>query len=260
MNKLFVLGAPRTGTTLVGRYIASHPQAFDLGEYFGFYLALSQVPHLMRQVPSPEKEAYLRHLVRCTADFAETVATKAGASFWCDQTPWNLLIAKHLATLFPDGVFVLMLRHYSGAILSLQRSFASGYRWAGSTAAESAQLWASFYNHVSELPAERTVVVSYDRLCAQPDAAIRALTRSLVANLDLNSDAFKRRVFSESHATKEGRHTIGAHATDGSVSLRPVPSIDSGAWTNQMERECREHVSVVDQALRLRFGLGYVRP
>ena len=96
--------------------MASHPSILDLGEFFGFYLSMSQVPQLLERIPSDYKQAYTQHLIRSTVNFANETAAATGAVSW-----WNLLIAGKLASQFPNGIFVLMLRHYSGTILSLQR-------------------------------------------------------------------------------------------------------------------------------------------
>ncbi|MGB6061185.1 MAG: sulfotransferase, partial [Candidatus Aquilonibacter sp.] len=130
--RLFILGPPRSGTTVVGNFVASHAQCYNLGEYYGFYLALRQAPQLMHRMPSTVLSEYLSHLFVGTLNFADACRDSAGAAMWCDQTPFNLQIARELVERLPDAVFLLMLRHYRGVIQSLRRSYATGYRWAGS--------------------------------------------------------------------------------------------------------------------------------
>ncbi len=84
--------------------------------------------------------------------FAEEVARSQGCEWYCDTTPWNLLVADRLAAQLPDALFVLMLRHYSGTVQSLRRSFESGFVWAGETLADSARIWAHFYRCAAEYP------------------------------------------------------------------------------------------------------------
>jgi hypothetical protein len=254
--KLFVVGAPRSGTTVMGNFIGSHPQCCDLGEYYGFFLSFDQAPHLMARMPSPVKEQYLRSLVSATVECAESLRREANAVFWCDQTPWNLLVAETIAKELPDAVFLLMLRHYRGVVMSLRRSFAAGYQWAGWQIQESAKLWAQFYAGVDALPMDRTIVVSYDRLCEDPEPVIRGIETSLAERLGAPADGFDRTVFAQSHATSSTRRTL-AHIVDNEVKFRSIPSYETSLWTDGMEAASYEHVARVHDDLCERFGNQY---
>lgn len=259
MRPIFVLGSPRSGTTLIGNYIASHPGVTNLGEFFGFYLTLRYLRGVVRRVPGPYVQPYLEHLFVSTRDFADQVTSAESASMWCDQTPWNLLVASALSERFPNALFVLCLRHYSGVILSLRRSFEAGYDWAGRTAEESAKLWARFSMQIRELPRDRTIVVSYDALCADPEAIIAEFRLNLAKHLQIDPRKLDDRVFAKNHASGRPRNTL-AQEPGGVLRFQPIPAIDSGAWTDDMEKMCRPHIANEDQWLRLHFGNAYRRP
>jgi Sulfotransferase family len=253
--QLFVLGAPRSGTTLVGRYLASHPDCLDLGEYYAFFLAYSQAPRLMSRLPSPVKDAYLENLAENAANFAVQRQSAKKKAFWCDQTPWNLLVADSLRKLLPRSVFVLMLRDFRGVILSLRDSYQAGYQWAGRNVRESALLWARFYQNASHLPTSRTITVSYDALCATPDATITALDTAMARFLPVDGASFDKRVFAARHAQNANSAAPIATMRKGILQYAPRPSFDKHAWTEEMEFECAPLVATVQQELESKYGI-----
>lgn len=259
LKPVFILGAPRTGTTMLGRYVASHKEAVDLGEFFGFFLTLRHLREVTRRVPSSYRDAYLEHLVGSTTAFADSAAEAAGVSIWCDQTPWNLLIIDELVARFPTALFVLSVRHYSGTILSLQRSFKAGYNWAGRTMEDSAKLWSRFYGRVVDLPKDRTIAISYDGLCADPIPTLARLREQLAEHLSVDPLGFDDCSLAESHATEKARPTL-AYVYDGRAHLRPINSLEPGAWTTQIERVTRPIVATTDQWLRLHLPDVYEWP
>ncbi len=56
---LFVLGSPRSGTTLIGSYLASGARVLDLGEYGGFHLAHTVAPATLGAMPGSHRAEYL---------------------------------------------------------------------------------------------------------------------------------------------------------------------------------------------------------
>lgn len=263
MRRLFVLGSPRSGTTVVGRFLASHPACLDLGEFYGFFQSAYNAPASMQRMPTPFKDAYLEHIFLATQAFADNEAVNAGKSFWCDQTPWNVLIAKRLAHAFPDALFVLMLRHYRGVVASLRRSYLRGYAWAGMHFSDSADLWSRCYAAAAELPETRTIAVSYDALCAHPNAVLDRLTSEVLAGLELEDVTFDRSVFCQSHAEGEDDRKLAVVEGDR-VVFRSVPSYDVQRWSDGMESACLARVEATENTLRERYaglyGLEEFRP
>src|SRR5881227_2980922 len=93
---IFVLGAPRSGTTLIGHYLESCPSICHLGEFSGFFLTYYIVPKEYVRVPTPYKERYIEELQRNAHEFASKVATERGFRYYCDSTPWTILVAREL--------------------------------------------------------------------------------------------------------------------------------------------------------------------
>jgi hypothetical protein len=240
---LFVVGSPRSGTTLVGTYVASSPRALDLGEYRGFVLSYYFGKKLFSRTPAPLGEVYKASVNRHARQFAEDAAREAGREWFVDHTPMNVLFADRLAADLCDAVFVLMVRHPAGVLQSLARSFAGGYEWAGETALARAGVYAQFYERVDRLPRERTVAMSYDALAAEPTSTLARFERDLAA-LGFPTDDLDRAVFAGSHATKthHARSTLGV-VEGGATRLRPIASFDASAWSAADEAACAPRVA-----------------
>ncbi len=256
---LLVLGAPRSGTTLVGRYLASAGGVLDLGEFGGFYAAGSVVPSVIGKYPGPFRDRYLEDLGRHAREFAESAAAGAGCGWYCDCTPWNLACAELLADLLPEAVFVLTLRHYAGVVQSLRRSYANGFLWAGASFEEGGRLWAAMYSHVPELPPERTVVFDYDALGDDPAATLRRL-RDDVAAFGLDTSNVDPGVLAISHATSPGRRPTVGVIEHGDVRLGAFPTVDLGAWSGDIHAVVWPAVREVHADLLARYPGAYLLP
>jgi Sulfotransferase family len=257
---LFVLGAPRSGTTLVGNYLASSPSVLNLGEYGGFHLAHSIAPSALGAMPGPYREPYLRDLVVHAQWFAEGLAASHQSSWYCDSTPWNILAADRIAADMPDALFILMLRHYSGTVQSLRRSFESGFGWAGTTWAESAGVWATAYRAAGRLPQQRTLAVSFEALCADPGSTLE-LVRQWLEEHDYPATGLDLDQLAVSHAPPADgpRPTIGVRV-DGAIELQAISSFAPEHWSGDIHRMVWPVVEDVHGDLAARFPTAYLRP
>jgi hypothetical protein len=211
-------------------------------------------------MPGPLRDVYLEDLCNHARDFARDAADIAGGLPWyCDATPWNLRAATSIAKQLPDAVFVLMLRHYAGAVQSLRRSWSAGFPWAGATFEEGARLWADIYRAVEHLPTERTVVVSFDMLAAQPESVLTRLEAD-VASLGVPVSGLDRRSLTVSHANATGPRPTIAVEDSGGISLRPIPSFDPGSWSGDIDASVWPAVRETHMFLKQRFGDTYTSP
>lgn len=118
---VFVVGMPRSGTTLVDRILSSHPQLHSAGELNTFGLALAQAlgsptPHLsadtVRSGPTVDWRAlgtaYIKHA---------RAATGISGRF-SDKLPHNFLHLGAIARALPDARIVCLRRHPMDTCLS----------------------------------------------------------------------------------------------------------------------------------------------
>ena len=255
---VFVVGAPRSGTTLTGAYVGSAPEIAELGELSVFYFSRSIARRHYERVPTPLKQLYISELEQHAIEFALRHTRAVGATAFCDSTPWNLRIADYLIQVFPTAVFIVVLRHYSGVIQSLERSYRDGYQWAGPTIRERAQLWSRMYAHLRRIPKTRIVPLGYDRFCADPIRVLREFnTRLRIAGVP--SENLSLSAFSHSHATTQNRPTIGSEE-NGHIVLKPIHSVDLKAWRSESSSEVEQIVRNTDHFLRDVFPDDYADP
>jgi hypothetical protein len=229
---MFVLGVPRSGTTLIGNYLGSAPGVLNLAEYGGFYVAHSVAPAVIQRIPGYHHAEYLAEIGVHARSFAERLARRDGCAWYLDHTPWNLEVASSLAADSPDALFVLMIRHYAGTILSLRR-----FPWAGDSWEANAELWVSLCNRIIELPADRLVAVGYDALAAEPEATLAALHAAL-AKHGFDSSGLDDGLLGISHAAiiGEPRPVIRAQHDEraGGSGLQPIRSLDGERWSGDI--------------------------
>lgn len=119
---IFVLGMPRSGTTLVDRILSSHPQVQSAGELGNFPAALHRA--------GGERGRSLAGMVECfPPDFDDwaglgrayvdsTRPLTGGLPRFVDKLPHNFLFAGFIARALPDVPIVLMRRHPMDTCLS----------------------------------------------------------------------------------------------------------------------------------------------
>lgn len=236
ITPIFIVGSPRSGTTLLGNYVGSGSNIANLQEYSGFFLSHYIAVKEYLKVPTPYKTKYLKSLQKHAATFATEMALREECTFYCDSTPWNLLVCRELALELPNAIFILCLRHYRGVLLSLERAYSDGYSWAGADWKERARLWQTLYSQYRFLPAERTIPFCYDYLCKDPERAISNLKQSM-ERLGVDISGLDEGQFSISHATPNPRATVGSLCDEDSVKLHSIPSYDYECWSDQQEEQ-----------------------
>ncbi len=177
---VFVLGMPRSGTTLVEQIVSSHPQVFGAGE-------LEEMPRMMRRLagtaagadpsaprPLPSQAAardmaaaYLRHLERFSAG-ARRVTVKSLE---------NYRYLGVLATLFSGARVIYCRRNPLDVCLScyLQRFHYTNYTWSLEDIGSHYRQYERLMEHwraVSPLP---ILEVRYEDLVANQEAMTRKL-------------------------------------------------------------------------------------
>ncbi|MCF6313099.1 MAG: sulfotransferase [Verrucomicrobiales bacterium] len=116
-SPIIILGAPRSGTTLLGKLIAAHPDVAYWEEPRTVWSTGNQ--QLPDDVLTPE------HLSQKTADqidqrFADFL-TKSGKTRFAEKTPCNLLRIPFIHALYPDAKFIYIHRDPYSVIASALR-------------------------------------------------------------------------------------------------------------------------------------------
>lgn len=119
---IFVIGMPRSGTTLVDRILSSHPHVQSAGELQNFSIALkrasgSRTPNLL------DEDALSRSRVldwkRLGAAYVDSTRPGTGQTpRFVDKLPHNFLYAGHIARAFPKARIICLRRNPMDTCLS----------------------------------------------------------------------------------------------------------------------------------------------
>ena len=122
-DPVFLVGFPRSGTTLLDMVLRGHPQIAAIEEIPLF----SAVVDLSRTFPGGEPDAYakldaeqmqqLRNTYFAEMDKSLSAAERA-RSVIVDKLPLNLIEAGPILRIFPNARFILALRHPCDCVLS----------------------------------------------------------------------------------------------------------------------------------------------
>src|SRR5690606_33135980 len=113
---IFVVGMPRTGTTLVDRILSSHPDVGSAGELQAMPLAVKQLARTSsRLVIDPDTIAASGNID--PSAIGETYLTRAahhrpaGTQRFTDKLPANFLYIGHIARALPNSPIVCLRRN-----------------------------------------------------------------------------------------------------------------------------------------------------
>ncbi|MBN1485784.1 MAG: sulfotransferase [Chloroflexia bacterium] len=138
---IFVIGSPRSGSTLLQRMLDSHSQIFGCPEphiltplaHLGYYETVEKAPYdhlravdairgFVDKLPRGEED----YLDACRA-YTDTLYGRrmqgSGQDFFLDKTPAYALVLPFIARLYPRAKYVVLTRHPIAIFASYAKSF-----------------------------------------------------------------------------------------------------------------------------------------
>jgi protein-tyrosine sulfotransferase len=188
---VFVLGAPRSGTTLVRWILDTHSRIHCPGET-RFLLALRdffESPHTAPNLAALgiTETRLLEHLRALVLAIMGDLTAKAGKARWAEKTPYYSILPNFIYRLF-DGKcqFILVIRHAVDAAISMvsaleEKLWSPGLRMAHETDQQfgltdipllrAARIWSSYCEHLDafrRVYPKSCLVIHYEKLVAHP--------------------------------------------------------------------------------------------
>jgi len=173
---IFVIGSPRSGTTLVRLILDTHPR-ISCGEETHFLRDLETIVgrnwELVATYGLP-RAWWLEHIRSLYLDFQGEVLTRSGKARWAEKDPTYTLHLAFIEELFPGALYVHLLRDGHDVVASFRD------RWGYTAAARAARSeWARYVNAAralgARLPPERFCELRYEALVSDPEREAQRL-------------------------------------------------------------------------------------
>lgn len=228
---IFVLGLPRSGTTLTERILASHSSVTAMGETSGFQVAMRQALSIVRKseldADAVRRSADLDWSKIAAAYQHETAFLARGAATVTEKLPHNYELAGQIALAFPNAPIVHVRRSPMDSLFGAYKiMFGEGaYTWSYDFADLAAhyRLYRRLMDHWTSALGDRVHVVTLERLIAEPEPEIRKL-------LEFCGLPFEEACLSP-HKSKGGVSTASS-----SQVRAPINSEGVGAWRRYREQ------------------------
>lgn len=168
---IFVIGSPRSGTTLVRLILDSHP-SISCGEETHFLRDLESVVgrnwDLVASYGLP-REWWIERLRGLYETFQAEVLARSGKTRWAEKDPTYTLHLPFIEELFPNAVYIHLLRDGHDVVASFRE------RWGYKSAARAARTeWARYVTAARDLgrrlPSERFLELRYEELVTDPES------------------------------------------------------------------------------------------
>ena len=210
---IFIVGLPRTGTTLTERILSSHSQVESIGETQFLQMILRQVsgvPSLEGMTPEIVRAAARQDISRVAAGYLDAVRYRLGPKpFFIEKFPENLLYLGFIAKAWPDARLVHLRRHPMDACFAMYKQvFTWPYKFSYDLNNMGAYYIAydRLMQHWRDVLGERLVGVEYETLVSDQEAQ----TRRVLSRLGLEFEP----------ACLEFDRNEAASATASSVQVR----------------------------------------
>lgn len=219
----FLVGFPRSGTTLLDTFLMGHPDVQMLEEFQMLNAAGGAIGSIA-DLPNRRPQDFERARAAYFAELDRHLDPRAGA-FVIDKLPLNMLGLVLIRTLFPDAPVIFAQRHPCDVVLSgFIQSFVMNEAMACflklEDAADLYDTALGLWTRSLALFPKRTRTSVYEELIDDPEASLRALLEFL--GLDWRPELLDHRT------TAKARGAISTPSYDQVV--QPLSKAPSGRW------------------------------
>lgn len=177
-----MVGAPRSGTTLLRSMLDAHPRiccpTWETGIFDRFAEILRgdlNKPH--GDEPNfafQDRRVLLSWMRRSCDDLMRVLTEPAGKPRWCEKTPSHVFCVDIIHEVYPEAQFIHIIRNGSHVVRSLQNVAWSPrrIRWSVDRWRDSVEAGRRFGSKLSSALYRE---IRYEELCDQPEASIRGL-------------------------------------------------------------------------------------
>lgn len=236
---IFIVGMPRTGTTLLERILGNHSRVATGGELRDFNTALCwETDGFVPSSPTATLVERLRGVDSAGVGgryLRRTAGRYAGGGYLIDKNPMNFAYAGHIARALPQARILCLRRSPMDACFSnlkeLFTNTAYGYSYDQAELAGHYARFAALGDHWRSAMPERFATVDYEELVSDPASAAERIMR--FCGLEF-----------EPKSVDITRNTAAVSTASSSQVRQPIHARGVGAW-----RKYAVHLQVLQERL-----------
>lgn len=188
MKRIFLVGAPRSGTTILQSLLAAHPKitSFPETKFFHFLWTerlKSKLPDRLHkffheEINRPdlydESEVYRRQItsdrIKWFVGILDRLAVEEGNKIWLEKTPEHVYFIRDILNYLPDAKFIHIVRNPLDVIASMRKATQTpglNILWGGEWTLEFCiERWntSAAVTHTHSWQVEKHLVVRYENL------------------------------------------------------------------------------------------------
>lgn len=183
---IFIVGLPRTGTTLTERITSSHSQVESVGETQFLQMILrreSGVQSIENMNPEMIEAASKVAPEQIAKGYIESIGYRlADEAYFIDKLPFNFLFLGFIAKAWPNAKIIHLARNPMDACFSMYKQvFTWAYKFSYSleSLGEYYVAYNRLRNHWSEVLKDRLIEVEYETLVSDTENQTRLLLENL---------------------------------------------------------------------------------
>ncbi len=237
---IFVMGPPRSGTTLVRQLLLAHPLLTGPDQETFFFLRWNLSDFVIDEIPADQMAEITAHnsdSISLFDSIARWMKNAYNARGFVEKSPQHALRLVFLRRYFPRSRFVFVYRDPRDGFLSARRN----PHMEGVTATTYAKLWSDCVQTRLDQPDSDGIFdLRYEDLCAAPEQHLRNLMAFL------GYDAVPEQL-----APCGYRSTAFARSPGHARLNQPIGSETVGAWrTGLTALEVRRFLAIAGSQLR----------
>jgi len=229
---IFIVGLPRTGTTLVERIISSHSKVESADETFFMQMAIRHVSGaggineidetIIKNAAEKDIELLAKHYM------ASVEYRLSGQSMFIDKYPYNFLYLGFIAKAFPEARIVYLKRHPMDACFAMFKQSFFKFAYSLDDLGRYYVAQEKLRKHWQSVLGDRLIEVDYEMLVAMPESQTKEILNKLGLKFESACLEFEKNTASSATAStlqvREKIHTRSVnkwkHFSDELKSLK----------------------------------------
>ena len=193
---VFIVGLPRSGTTLTERILTSHSQVESVGESFFMQIVLKRVSGIRghdSMSPGIIEAAAKKDMQRVAKGYMEAIAYRFGDKpMFVEKLPENFLYLGFIAKAFPEARIIHLNRNPMDNCFALYKQSFFRYAYRLDDLGPYYETYARLRDHWRRLLGERLVEMDYEQLVSDQERQTRRLLDEIGLNFEADCLRFEK--------------------------------------------------------------------